>query len=53
MKKKEAPKASSCALPSIPVLDERIYRILGRDKACRSCDDARDTAMAIIVNVKK
>lgn len=41
------------AIPSIPVLDGRIYHIPDRDKACHSCDDAHDTAMARCFNVKK
>ncbi len=42
--------SKSLVVPSILVSDERIYRIPGKDKVCRSCGGARDTAMARISN---
>lgn len=42
--------SKSFVVPSILVSDERIYRIPGKDKVCRSCGAARDTAKAIISN---
>jgi hypothetical protein len=42
--------SKSFVVPSILVSDERIYRIPGKDKVCRSCGAARDKAKAIISN---
>lgn len=52
MKKRSEKVSKSLALPSILVSDERIYRIPGKDRVCRSCGDARDIARAVIFSKK-